>query len=157
MLELAEIAQRVAGRIRSFPGFSGYCDLTLSETGFRPYIYGMKQSASLAFAVALLSVPAVAQEQDPPSLMQRGAEMFFEGLREEMAPALDNLQDLAQQAGPSLLNFMTEMGPAFTELLDEVQDWSRYSAPEILPNGNIIIRLKPDADPKEPNEDEIDI
>jgi hypothetical protein len=70
---------------------------------------------------------------------------------------LDNLQDFAQQAGPSLLNFMTEMGPAFTELLDEVQDWSRYSAPEILPNGNIIIRLKPDADPKEPNEDEIDI
>lgn len=117
----------------------------------------MKHILSLAFALTLLSVPATAQDDDAPSLMQRGAEMFFEGLRKEMAPAMDNLQELMEQAGPSMLNFMTEMGPAFTELLDEVQDWSVYSAPEILPNGDIIIRRKPDADPENPTDGEIDI
>lgn len=117
----------------------------------------MKQSANLTFAIVLLCVPATAQEQEPPSLMQRGAEMFFEGLRLEMAPALDDLQDLAEQAGPSLLNFMTEMGPAFTDLLDQVEDWSRYSAPEILPNGDIIIRRKLGTAPEESTEGEIDI
>ena len=117
----------------------------------------MKHTLCLAFAFALLSGPAVAQDDDTPSLMQRGAEMFFEGLRQEMAPAMDNLQELMEQAGPSMLNFMTEMGPAFTELLDEVQDWSVYSAPEILPNGDIIIRRKPETDPESPADGEIDI
>lgn len=117
----------------------------------------MKHTLSLALAIALLSSPAVAQDDDAPSLMQRGAEMFFEGLRKEMAPAMDNLQELMEQAGPSMLNFMTEMGPAFTKLLDEVQDWSVYSAPEMLPNGDIIIRRKPDIDQKPAADGEIDI
>ncbi|MBL4768827.1 MAG: hypothetical protein JKY94_14145 [Rhodobacteraceae bacterium] len=117
----------------------------------------MKHTAFLALAFALLGAPATAQDNDTPSLMQRGAEMFFEGLRLEMAPALDDLQDLAEQAGPSLLNFMTEMGPAFTDLLDQVEDWSRYSAPEILPNGDIIIRRKLGTAPEESTEGEIDI
>ena len=37
-----------------------------------------------------------------------------------------------------------EMGPALAEIADKVEDWSRYEAPEILPNGDIIIRRKPD-------------
>lgn len=122
-----------------------------------PMFRSMKHCASLALAVALLTVPASAQEIDEPSLMERGAEMFLEGLLEEMAPTLEGLQDLAEQAGPSMLNFMTEMGPAFADLLDQVQDWSRYTAPEILPNGDIIIRRKPDPEPDDSPEGEIDI
>ena len=38
---------------------------------------------------------------------------------------------------------MDEMGPAMIELMDEVKDWSAYEAPEILENGDIIIRRKP--------------
>ena len=36
------------------------------------------------------------------------------------------------------------MRPALADMMDEVQDWSRYGQPEILPNGDIIIRRKPD-------------
>lgn len=117
----------------------------------------MKHLAGLSLTIALLSAPVMAQDEEEPGLMQRGAEMFLEGLRQEMAPALDDLQDLAEEAGPSMMNFLTEMGPAFAELLDEVQDWSRYSAPEILPNGDIIIRRKPDSETEPPEEGEIDI
>lgn len=119
--------------------------------------WGMKQFASLALVFSLFSAPVLAQDDDESGLMQRGVEMFLEGLRQEMSPALDDLQDLAEQAGPSMMNFITEMGPAFAELLDEVQDWSRYSAPEVLPNGDIIIRRKPDEGAEPTEEGEIDI
>ncbi|MFC6686390.1 hypothetical protein [Jhaorihella thermophila] len=76
--------------------------------------------------------------------MQRGFEMFMEGLRQEMEPKLEELRGLAEEFGPSMRSFIEEMGPAFMDLVDEVQDWSRYEKPEILPNGDIIIRRKPD-------------
>ncbi|MBV1896944.1 MAG: hypothetical protein KUG70_10830 [Rhodobacteraceae bacterium] len=117
----------------------------------------MKHTASLIFAFSLFSAPVLAEDKDAPGLMQRGAEMFLEGLRQEMSPALDNLQELAEQAGPSMMNFLAEMGPAFADLLDEVEDWSRYSAPEILPNGDIIIRRKPDQEIDPPSTGETDI
>lgn len=124
-----------------------------------PYIQGMKHLTPLAPAFVLIAVlssaPLAAQDTNEPGLMQRGVEMFLKGLEQEMAPALEDLQNLADRAGPSMLDFMTEMGPAFGDILDEVHDWSRYSAPEILPNGDIIIRRKPDITP--PADDEIDI
>jgi hypothetical protein len=39
------------------------------------------------------------------------------------------------------------MGPALTTLLAEVEDWADYAPPETLPNGDIIIRRKPEPDP----------
>ena len=110
-------------------------------------------SAGLA---APLAAPVFAQEDDGPSLMERGAELFFEGLAKEMAPALNDLRGMAEQFGPSMQSFLEEMGPAFVEILDQVKDWSVYEVPEILPNGDIIIRRKvvpqedtPEADPPE--------
>lgn len=93
-------------------------------------------------AVILLTMPSVAQEQDDgTSLMERGAQQFLEGLLREMEPALNGMRD-----------FMEQMGPAMVELLDEVKDWSRYEPPEVLENGDIIIRRKPDV-PPEPSPD----
>ncbi len=83
------------------------------------------------------------------SLMERGAELFFEGLQREMAPALNDLRGLAEQFGPSMHGFFEEMGPAFASILDEVKDWSQYHPPEILPNGDIIIRRKAEPDGKD--------
>ena len=60
------------------------------------------------------------------------AQQFLEGLLQEMEPAWRELQ-----------GFMDAMGPAMIELMDEVQDWSAYEPPEILDNGDIIIRRKP--------------
>ncbi len=82
-------------------------------------------------------------------MMQRGIELFFKGLRDEMSPAMESMRKLAEEFGPAMQSFMAEMGPALADLMDEVKDWSVYEAPEILPNGDIIIRRKPDAPPLE--------
>lgn len=87
------------------------------------------------------------------SLMERGAELFMEGLTREMAPALQDLRGLAEQFGPSMQGFFEEMGPAFAGILDQVKDWSNYHPPEILPNGDIIMRRK--LDPKDEAEPEL--
>jgi hypothetical protein len=106
------------------------------------YIGHMKQILAAPLAFALLISPLHAEE--PPSLMERGAQLFFEGLMQEMSPALEELADLIEEAGPALQDFVTVMGPKLREVLEEVEDWSVYAAPEILPNGDIIIRRKPD-------------
>jgi hypothetical protein len=84
--------------------------------------------------------------------MERGAEMFMEGILKEMAPAIGELEGLADQMGPALRMFVGEMGPKLAEILEQVEDWSAYEAPEILPNGDIIIRRKPDR-PVTPSEE----
>ena len=95
----------------------------------------MRHIAAIALLVTLSAPAASAQDDEPPSLMERGAQMFLEGLMKEMGPAIDGMQD-----------FVREMGPALRDLMEEVKDWSVYHAPEMLPNGDIIIRRK---DPSE--------
>lgn len=72
-------------------------------------------------------------------------QLFLEGLAQEMEPAIGELTDMAQEFGPALRQFAHEMGPAFRDLMQRVDDWALYELPEILPNGDIIIRRKPDA------------
>ncbi len=106
--------------------------------------------------VSALGAPTIAQENGK-SLMEQGAELFFEGLRKEMEPALGELLGLADEFGPAMQSFFEEMGPALAELAGEIQDWSVYETPMILPNGDIIIRKKPTQDPPEdvePDEEE---
>lgn len=102
--------------------------------------------------LSLCCLPASAFAQDEgdtgPSLMERGARMFLDGMKQELAPALEGLSDLGEDLGPSVRGFVSEMGPAFADLLDKVEDWSVYDAPEILPNGDIIIKRKPEEPPK---------
>jgi hypothetical protein len=106
----------------------------------------MKHFIALPFAALLFTTPLSAQqEEDGPSMMERGAQQFFDGLMQEMAPALDELGALMDDAGPALQDFMAQMGPKLRTVLDEVEDWSVYEAPEVQPNGDIIIRRKPDA------------
>lgn len=125
---------------------------------------------ALLLALVLTAMPVAAQDQvvPPPeegqstdeglSLMERGARMFLEGMRREMAPALQDLQNLVETMGPAMQDFLREMGPALAALLNRVGDLSAYEAPELLPNGDIIIRRKPDAGPlPPPDEGEIDI
>lgn len=112
----------------------------------------MKQNPMIAFTVALTlsAAPSMAQDgsgDDGSTLMERGMELFFEGLREEMSPTLETLRGMADEFGPAMARFWSEMGPAFGEVLDEVQDWTRYHPPEILPNGDIIMRKKAAPEP----------
>jgi hypothetical protein len=81
--------------------------------------------------------------------MERGAELFFDGLLQEFEPALRDLQNLGETVGPKFKDFFVQMGPALSDLMEQVEDWSRYHPPEILDNGDIIIRRKIDAAPNE--------
>ncbi|WP_299894890.1 hypothetical protein [uncultured Ruegeria sp.] len=115
----------------------------------------MKHVLLISMITAGITAPAMSQEENSKSLMEQGAELFFEGLRKEMDPALDELLGLADEFGPALQSFLREMGPALAELGAEIKDWSAYEAPEILPNGDIIIRRKQAEELPEP-EDESD-
>lgn len=115
----------------------------------------MKHAAAALICICLAG-SALAQEEDNDrglSLMERGAQMLMEGLMREMEPAMEGLQDMAEEFGPALRDFTAQMGPALRGLLEEVEDWSVYHPPEMLENGDIIIRRKtpkdagPEADP----------
>lgn len=95
-----------------------------------------------------LSTPAYAE--DPPSLMEEGAKLFFQGLLDQMDPAMDDLRGLADQIEPALQDFADKMGPAFIRLMAVVDDIGNYDMPEFLPNGDIIIRRSEGAPPFAP-------
>ncbi|MCR9157493.1 MAG: hypothetical protein NXH80_09605 [Rhodobacteraceae bacterium] len=121
----------------------------------------MKQISALALAVALFPLGAVAQEEEGTSLMEEGAKLFFRGLLSEMEPALRELEGLADEIEPALRSFAEEMGPALRDLMEQVEDWSAYEPPVVLPNGDILLKRKRDAPPLEglppPEDGEIDI
>ncbi|WP_090207421.1 AAA+ family ATPase [Yoonia litorea] len=123
----------------------------------------MKQIAIIPLVIALTGQPALAQEQDTTdteegfSLMEEGARLFMRGIMSEMEPALDEMRQSLDELGPAFAEFAQAVGPAFAELLDTVDDIRNYDAPEILPNGDIIIRRSPDAPIWEPDPDTGDV
>ncbi len=110
----------------------------------------MKQIAAPLLAFTLLAAPVSAQDQDDGlSLMEEGTRLFLRGLMSEMEPMLQELDKAAREAEPYLREFMLEMGPALGEILEQVDDWTVYHAPEMLENGDIIIRRKVPLTPEE--------
>jgi hypothetical protein len=96
---------------------------------------GMKQLVLIpALLASLAATPAPAQTAEPETL-----DRF-----------LQLLEDLTNDSQGFFENLLTELGPALSELQDTIEDWSNYAPPEVLPNGDIIIRRKPDAAPIEP-------
>ncbi|KIN61692.1 hypothetical protein Z945_2685 [Sulfitobacter noctilucae] len=114
------------------------------------YIQAMKNIAACFFAFFLTVPAAFAQDSDAPpseglSLMEWGAQMFLDGILKEMEPAIEDFSGLAEEMGPALRQFADQMGPKLADLMNEIEDWSAYLPPEVLPNGDIIIRRKPEA------------
>lgn len=105
------------------------------------------------FVSVLSSAYADESTDDGFSLMEEGAQMLLRGLMQEMEPAIDDLQTMMEDFGPAMQQFTRELGPVLGEILERVDDIKNYDAPEILPNGDIIIRRKPDAPVFEPNAD----
>lgn len=116
----------------------------------------MTARAALLSITLLAPLPLTAQETAPadppateeegPSLMERGLSLFFEGFTQEMEPALDEMAKALEQLGPTI-------APALESLMAMVDDMTNYEMPEMLENGDIIIRRKPDAPPVEPPAD----
>lgn len=104
----------------------------------------MKQLLLIPLLTLPLATPVYAEEAEKEgfSLVEEGAKLFLRGLMQEMEPAMDEFEGMMSQLEPSLRSFAAEMGPKLQALLDEVEDWSLYEAPEVLPNGDIIIRKK---------------
>ena len=122
----------------------------------------MRHTALLLALPAALFIgagPAAAQEEDGRSLMEDGAQLFWDGLRREMGPALESLRDRAGEMEPALRDFAERMGPALADLMDKIDDLSAYHPPEMLPNGDIILRRKTPQEMKDspPPEGEIEI
>lgn len=103
----------------------------------------------MALALCLaLAAPAQAQEATPApetdleqgfDLLGEGARLLFRGLMAEMEPAL---QEMGEQ--------LKAMEPMLRSLAEMIGDIRNYEAPEKLPNGDIIIRRKPDPDAPAP-------
>lgn len=113
-------------------------------------IMGMKQIYALTLAISLSVTPAFAQDEDSEmtegfSLMEEGAKLLMRGLMSEMEPTISDLRSSLEDMAPTVGEFISVMGPALTDLLNQVDDFRNYETPEFLPNGDIVIRRKPDA------------
>lgn len=100
----------------------------------------MTRIAALCLALTLALAPADAQETAPDrdgdieeglNLLGEGMRLFFKGLGDELEPAMRD--------------FAEAMEPALARLMELIDDMDAYELPEKLPNGDIIIRRKPDA------------
>lgn len=79
------------------------------------------------------------------NLMEEGARLFFRGLMGEMDQAIIELEVLVE-----------DLTPFLEELAVVMDDINAYELPEVLPNGDIIIRRRVPLEVP-PAEGEIDI
>ena len=118
----------------------------------------MKQIITAAIVAASLAAPVHAQDTEEPSvsegfnLMEEGAKLLLRGLMNELEPALDEMGEAMTQLGE-------DIGPAMSQMLVLIDDIRNYDAPEVLPNGDIIIRRNEDAPAYEidPETSEVDL
>ena len=99
----------------------------------------MKQLTAVPLALFLTFTPALAEDgksdlQEGMDLLSQGTRLLLEGLMKEFEPALRELEEM-------------------------VDDLNAYYPPEVLPNGDIIIRRKKplQVEPEEGGEEEIDL
>ncbi len=110
----------------------------------------MKQFVSYSLVAMLFCTPVAAQDtpEGPEGDVQEGIDLLEEGAKLFLRGFLDDIE-------PALEEFAQNMKPAMRELMGMIDDFDAYHLPEVLPNGDIIIRRKIKVDP--PAEGEIDI
>jgi hypothetical protein len=107
----------------------------------------MKQIAtSTALALLLSTAPAFAQDAAMPDnpelsegaeLLNRGIQLLLEGLANEIEPMAE------------------EWSEGWADLVEKFGDMQVYHPPEVLPNGDIIIRRRIPLAPPAPGETDI--
>ncbi len=104
----------------------------------------MKKIYAPIFALLLTGTPVFAEDNAEVSegfdLMEKGVQLFMQGIFNELEPTMNEFQQLIDEASPQLKALLLEMGPSLVEALNKIDDFSYYEKPEVLPNGDIIIR-----------------
>ena len=77
----------------------------------------------------------------PHGDLEAGIEDFMRNMLREAQPHLDNL-------GNDLGGMVSSLGPVLSEIGTMIDDVRNYQAPEMLENGDIIIRRRADAPPR---------
>ncbi|MBE9477215.1 MAG: hypothetical protein IME92_08700 [Proteobacteria bacterium] len=88
----------------------------------------MKRYLYIALIPAMMTSPAQADPKD------------WEELRKGLEELSEGTQDFFE-------SWVDELGPLLNSLRDKIDDLGQYEPPEVLPNGDIIIRRKPKPDP----------
>lgn len=89
--------------------------------------------------ILALASPLPALAQDAPggeveeglSLLEQGAQLLLRGMMSEMEPALQDMASALKEAEPMLRDMLAMM-----------DDLTNYHPPEMMPNGDIILRRK---------------
>ena len=123
--------ERDVARERPADGRDGPARGPIDVDGHHAPSYPRRMRRLALILATALAAPAAAQEAEPEgrSLVERGAEMVMRGLLQEMAPAIGDLER------------------TMTILEGVIGRIEEYEAPEMLPNGDIIIRRKPEFGP----------
>jgi len=106
----------------------------------RAYIMPMKRITTLSAALVMSALPAMGDGenndlQDGAQLLSEGTRLFLRGLLSEMEP----------------------MAEGWDKLLEMLNDLTLYEPPEVLENGDIIIRRKSPAAPQTGENGETDL
>ena len=119
-----------------------------------------------------LALPVGAQDQPAPpvgppdavdqglSLLEQGARSLLRGLAEDLGPGLHEMRRSLDAMKPALDDMGTALAglrPMAENLLALMDDIGNYQPPERMPNGDILIRRKPDLPLPPPAEGEIDL
>ena len=89
----------------------------------------LRRALGAAAVLALLAAPAAAQDQEEESGRPLDRRFFEEQLLDK---------DMRQ----AIQNLIAAFGPVFQQFTEMMEDIPQYEAPEILPNGDILIRRK---------------
>jgi len=96
---------------------------------------------AVAIVLSMSATPSLAAQYgrhaDGPVRVQAQGDAL-----EELERKADELSETARR---TVEEFIALIGPVFMRFSNLIEDLPAYQAPEILPNGDIIIRRKPDS------------
>ncbi|MFN3936956.1 MAG: AAA+ family ATPase [Gemmobacter sp.] len=95
-----------------------------------------------------LAAPVAAEgpAPDAPGEIEQGADLLEQGARLLLRGLLAEIEPTMREMGSAL----AELEPAMRDLARMIGDIRNYHAPEMLPNGDIILRRKVPLVPDEP-------
>lgn len=133
-------------------------------SGFIARTFSLPRAALLTAALALAPLPhhrpAHAQTGEPApedgqteegfSLIEEGAKLLLRGLMAEMEPSVQEMEEAFRELAPQI----GALGPQIKEIARLMGDVQNYHMPEVLENGDILIRRKTPLAPESRRPDE---